>query len=432
MAQFINPKSNANIDGIVEEFVLQSESINAGEFVNFIDKMNIDYSSSALDTSQAYTGNNLKSLKLSENVVIVLHRTGSTTTLTATLFKISGNTITKGISAVVGEGQSDCLTYEAAMLDDSHFVIAMCRTANANTLYAKVVEVTETAIKPSTAIQISSESSSGTFLSVSRLTDQRFMITHTNSSYVVKACLCETDGSEITIKSRITATATTNSATYHESIALDESRVLILHLAGSTLNGTVITVDGDSLTVNDTYSLVEGQYGTQKLSLAMVDENKVVIAFSYLSSNQLYGVVCGVDGSVVTHGDLVKLYDTNNSGLNIIQELEKNKIVIFHKSDSSIAHLRCIVCSVVDLVLLKNIDVAIDTNNQTASSMCSEMIENQIALFHSETGSYSYLTGKLLSEEMYAHKMTTKDEPYGIAMKNANQGVKVKVAMPKV
>ena len=94
------------------------------------------------------------------------------------------------------------------------------------------------------------------------------------------------------------------------------------------------------------YLATDTGYDGTVISLTKLNKNKVFVAYSHSNTNlYLYGVVCTIDGTVITSGLPVQLSSIKNSGKIISMAALQDKVVIVH-SYESISKLYSVICKI--------------------------------------------------------------------------------------
>jgi hypothetical protein len=183
------------------------------------------------------------------------------------------------------------------------------------------------------------------------------------------------------------------------AIVLDEKRVFIAHryLDSSNSNhlyGMVCTIDGTTITAGiDTYISDSLAYNGS-ISAVKLDENRVFVAFSYSGEIYLYGIVCTIDGTIITKGTYLELASNSYAGYAISAQLLPNGNISITHSRGSGYSLFVIVCTISGSTITKGTDTLINSSERAGFSIstCS-LLDGKIFIAHSYNISNYYLYG---------------------------------------
>jgi hypothetical protein len=194
-------------------------------------------------------------------------------------------------------------------------------------------------------------------------------------------------------------TAIDNTNTYTgyaiSAVKLDENRVFVAHSYGTSyyLYGVVVTIDGASITYGTDTELCNVELSGAKISIAVLDENRVFVAHSY-SSYYLYGMVVTINNTTIVKGNDTVLGSVQNAGYVISVELLKNGNIFIAHSHGQSVHLYGIVCTISGTTITTGTDtpIVIGTSN-TGQRISTCLLPNGNVFIAHSYGSNYYLYG---------------------------------------
>ena len=178
------------------------------------------------------------------------------------------------------------------------------------------------------------------------------------------------------------------------AVAIDINKVFIAHRNGNNLYGIVCTINGTAITTGTDTQLATpigstSSYAYQYTSAVLIDTNKVFIA--HRNSNYLYGIVCTINGTTITVGADTQLSDVTSSYIYISAALlDTNKVFIAHRNGND---LYGVVCTVDGTTITIGTDTQLATGNSIyQNSFVTQINTNKVFVVH-RGGGNSYLYG---------------------------------------
>lgn len=191
----------------------------------------------------------------------------------------------------------------------------------------------------------------------------------------------------------------TNSGYAISAAKLDENRVFVAHSYGTSyyLYGVVVTIDGASITYGTDTELCNVELSGAKISIAVLDENRVFVAHSY-SSYYLYGMVVTINNTTIVKGNDTVLGSVQNAGYVISVELLKNGNIFIAHSYGQSVHLYGIVCTISGTTITTGTDTSIVTGtSNTGQRISTCLLPNGNVFIAHSYGSNYYLYGIVVS-----------------------------------
>ena len=180
------------------------------------------------------------------------------------------------------------------------------------------------------------------------------------------------------------------------TVALDDNRVFIAHNDGNSQNGylygMVVTINGTTITAGTDTQLSTGSNSGYGISAVLLEDGNVFIAHSY-SSTYLYGIVCTINGTVITKGTDTSISDISYTGYyHSIELLPNNKVFIAHSYNSNY-HLYGVVVTINGTTITKGTVTQIVGSSQAGYAISTCLLPNgNIFIAHSYNTNY-YLYG---------------------------------------
>ena len=324
---------------IIESYYVKAgDTINAGDFVKFVNGVGSTTTATSTDTEISTVekyGLVISACKLTDTKVFIAHSTGSkgssTNYLRGVVCTIEGATITMGTGVIIASSSYTGDVISAVALSETSVFIAHSYNSSPY-LYATLCTINGTTVSPKTTTSISTSAYAGYAISAKLLSDNTVFIAHSRSS-------------------------------------------------GYDLYGVICTISGTTITVGSDTAINTTNYTGYAISVDVIASNKVFIAHSYSSSYYLYGIVCTISGTSITSGtDTILNNSTVYTGYFVSNIcLQDNKVFIAHNSgnfNNGSYYLYAIVCTVSDKTITKGIDTQLDTNGISGYPMSATLLDD--------------------------------------------------------
>ena len=305
---------------------------------------------------------------------------------------------------------------------------------SANTFVEKVMVNTISNISTETLSSMSTCKA----ITATKLSESKVFITYsTGTSYPLYARILEFIDGEITLGDEITILSKLddgNSSSIIQVSCISENKVFMVYRGSSScLSGVVCTIDGMVITKGSETTLYEGgyDYGTR---IATIDDNKVFITFSAsLASSYLYAIVCTISGTTITAGTAIQLSTNTNSGKHVsVVTLSKDKVFIAHSyAGSSYTNLYGMVCTISGTTITAGTDKKISSPSVSIFYIRAVALSDDTVFI-----SYGYNTNYYLYAIVCTISGTTITAGTGTALSSVNysglSSFPIKVSKDKV
>ena len=175
------------------------------------------------------------------------------------------------------------------------------------------------------------------------------------------------------------------------AVALDSSRVFIAHSYGSRydLYGVVCTINGTNITHGTDILLVTGVgYETSTVSSVKINDNTVFVAHSFVTNYRLQALVCLISGTTIEIKTSRAINSTNQTGNpQSVTTIDTNKVLIAHNNNDI---LYGVVCE------FSGTGISVGTDTQLSTSISCQVyvssttiINNKVFIVYDGTNSYS-------------------------------------------
>lgn len=313
-------KGGAGINGIIEQYyVAAGETVNAGDFVEFVNGVgnrSSDYGKSQrqLLHDGAYTGWTIKAVALDSTKVLIIHTWLSSFYLYCTLVKIDNSTnqllITKiSQTSIDLEGKSQY--FDACVIDANRVFIAYSYGDYCK--YRGIILNISSYVTKGTAVELFGNSSTNYEISVAILNGTTAVVT---SGYLGEAysVACTIDDTTITVGTVTQITTNDNTGYSISSTKLTDTTAFVTYAYKTVtgMYGLILTIEGTSLTytnAQDMSNIGSHQYTACAILMSSTSSTqKVFVAFGGGGdSGYLKGIVCEISNGTLTWGESVAL-----------------------------------------------------------------------------------------------------------------------------
>lgn len=219
------------------------------------------------------------------------------------------------------------------------------------------------------------------------LTENKVFLIHTNntSSYYLYGRICEIneDGS-ITVGDRTQISTSSNSAHNARITRLSNNKVMICYHSGSNyyFYGVVCTIEGNVITTG-TSKQIYSTSGIQYWDVVDLSSSKVFVAFC--NSSKMYGIVCTIDGTTITVVSTQTICnDYSRSDIKIIK-LTNDRIYIYFSGSSR--NIYGMICTISETTVTVGTATQLVTNPISYRNMQStavRLLPNKILLIYNK------------------------------------------------
>lgn len=342
------------VNGIVESYLANSDTIDANTFVEFVGSGNfglINESATTISES-SYSSYNIACTNLSNNKILVAHRYSNSS--------VYGSVVTiNGSNIIVGEEVKICDKvphYDGVyyglklttIATDTAFMTITCY--DDTTIYGLVIKVEGTNIIVGSIAPIITNTNIY-YYKVVRLSDNKMVIFHntsttgTQNSYLYGTCIevnntSFTKGTSYLIKNERTR--------IFDAVSLSESRTFVMHGdnsgAGKYKRYSIIDISGTTISVSATgdwgNSIISGD-GDSLKRMIVLSNNRILVVNGHYDSNDspnhsIYAEIVTVDNLTFTLNSAKKIISLDKSARSInIIKCSDEEIFLTYSPDSS-------------------------------------------------------------------------------------------------
>lgn len=429
--------SNLKINGIIEEYqIVSGDNVNVGDFVSFVNERLSNESELELNNNAGSSSYNISAVLLNENKVFVAY-SSSDAYLYGVICTIDDKNVTVSNATQLSSISNSGYTYKSVTVLDNNTVFIAHSVGSSLYLYGIICTIDGTEITTGTDTKLSSSSYSGHLVSTTKLTSNKVFVTvgSSGSGHYLYGIICTIDGTEITtgISTRI---CNKENYIYNLSVvALNENKFFIIcsdnNSSSRSLYGTVCTVDGTTITHGISTYLGETSYYEDTAKTVLLSENKVFVVRIVKNNNDeyyIYGIICTIDGTTITKGVDTQLFKSAHSleyDEISVTALDTDKIFI---ADSRKEALLC----VIEETTIKTVE------NLKFSNVDELTYQPSIAKVNKDKALIVYVSSnKILYGTIMQHKLSgiaksNTDQIIGISKTKGNEGEIVQVYVPKV
>ena len=192
----------------------------------------------------------------------------------------------------------------------------------------------------------------------------------------------------------------TNTGSIISAVTLDDNRVFIAHSGGSTqqLYGIVCSINGATITKGTDTEINGNSYAGSVISAVPLDSTRVFIAHcNGTSSNEakcVKGIVCTISGTTITKGTDTQITSAYYTGFTFSAcRLSNGNVFIAHSYGSNY-YLYGIVCTISGTSITAGTDTSITNSSRAGFSVSSVSLPNgDVFIAHSYNSSNYYLYG---------------------------------------
>ena len=296
-----------------------------------IDGLSITTTSAQLNSTSNSCKYAPSCVKVGENKVFIAHSYGSNYHLYGTIVTIDGTTMTATNKALQTTSNICQATPSCILLEENKVFMAI--SGSNKYLYGAIVTIDGTTMTAKIT-QLNSTSSSCYYApSCVKVGENKVFIAHSYSSaYYLYGTIATISGTEMTAKT-VQLHSTSNSCYYAPScILLEENKVFIAHAYGSSyyLYGTIVTINEEEMNATSTKLNNTSNSCYQTPSCILLEENKVFIAHAYSSKNKiLYVTIANINGTEIVSESTDLGKETNSCYYEpFCIKLEDNKVFV--------------------------------------------------------------------------------------------------------
>jgi hypothetical protein len=433
----VNVENVVSVNGLIEEYkVLAGENVNAGDFVDFVNNKFTELDSKLVGSQSAPM-----MFQLNENRVIIIYNVNA---------GLVNNT---GLYGVIVDFDEKNITVTFQLIDksESYYTYASGTKLSPNRVFITYAKVSD---KYAVGLLIDID---GTTITTTKQTinetkdiyygqtdcllieENKVFVVHSktmNSEYLC-GTIVNIDGTTMTATTTILNSSSYSYRQGGSCVLLEPNKVFIAHgynYYDSYLYGTVVTIDGDTLTATTT-KLDETRYSCYRQPKSiMLSPTKVFIAHSYSTDYILYGTMVTINGTSLTR-KTQQLFSNLPSfscyGVPACVLLEDNKIFIAHAyGKNRILYGTTVVINGTNMETESSVKINDQFYDSTGERLGITLLNNKVIIAHNFQLGKDY-SGKL-AITMYPEnnvKLAT-DTIKGIAKTSGTGGETIQVFVP--
>lgn len=376
------------VNGVISQFKASSATVDANTFVEFVNNSTPTVGDGT-SLRDAYVGE-MSAVALDSTRVFVAHNVGTDTY--GIIATINGNSITAGVDTLLASGSSVSGPSAVKVSTNSVFV---AYPASSNSLYGIVCIIDNNTITVGTATSLSSAINAGKRFSATRLSDIAVSVAHDYSNNNYLYCfICGVQGTSITTGADTSISNQSNSGSEIYNVGLTDSNFYIFN-GGGVLNGSACTRIGISnITVVDTKQLSSDSYSVIGSAVAL-DSTRAFIAYNYTSSFHIRGAVVRFDGSTTSSRAEQSIMTMARSFNRLsVAKISADKVLVAYGYSSS-NYLYAISCNIFDTRIASGGNpISIDSNAGSGYYLSAVSNTNgAVFIAHRQNNSNNYLYG---------------------------------------
>lgn len=236
-------------------------------------------------------------------------------------------------------------------------------------------------------IQISSQSHldpSYDGISAVALDNNRIFITYPcTTNYYWYGMIVTIEGATINLGTEVQLQSSTKIGANTSMLLLPNGNIFVAHTYPSYnyLYATVISINGEEITVGTTTQLCTKKASGSYISTVLLPNGNVFVAHSYNSSNYLYGIVATISGTTITVGTDMQL-GSQKTGLGISSIcLSNGNVFIAHNNYAMI-------CTISGTTITAGTDVQIIPSGVQGIIKAKLISDNKILFVHGDASYY--------------------------------------------
>lgn len=309
-----------------------------------------------------------------------------------------GNNITKGTDTQLNSNNYSGYPPLSAVTLSSNKVFVVSSYDNSK-LYGQVCTINNSSITTSSPTTLNSNAGGGSYFNVVALSSNKVFIVHGSGSsdnHLLQGIVCTIDGTTITKGTDTTLSSVEQSGRFSNITILSSNKVFISYGNSTSycLQGLVCSVNGTTISKGNITTLVSSiNSATWIISIATLSSNKVFISYggSY-GTYKLNALVCTIDNTTITSGTTKELIsNTDNARTINVVKLSEDKVFITHGNNSGISNskLKSLVCTVNGLTINNGTDNLLSSTNGSGYIFSTVALsKDRVFITHLEGSTY--------------------------------------------
>lgn len=341
-----------SLNGVLQQYGVAADKIEAGDFVNYINGMH-----GAVDSGSKST--DCFAFPMSAKKIFCLSPYGKSSYANIIDYSTIPATSTTSVNVYSGTLTSSASHNATVQIDDATYVAFYKDGASGSTQYVHgiVIKVEGTTITVGDTYQLSTTaSSSSAVLCATALKDGRIFVVFNDTTTDLKAMVVTASGTVLSCSVSPTTFSTMDKSSSGVPYVgtLDSGKAFAIH-GGTSDYGyiTVFTVGTNSITAESTTCYSTKSRASYAGNFITLDSNRIFVATSSGAATNFCGVVLYANGSTVTTGGFSGLIGGKNNGVSkngvaIVQQAD-GTLRTFHRANTTTYELSTAVVSIDNL-----------------------------------------------------------------------------------
>lgn len=399
-------------NGIIEEYLTTSDTIDANTFVEFVNTNDYTLSTDTELSSSYYSYAYARAVKLNDTKVFIVHNSNTDTMgLNGMVCEINGDTITHGADTVLSAAYASSSFASPVAIDENTVFISHSAGGDNPGLNGIVCTISGLVITPGTDTVLVSTVNSYYSSYATPIFETRagwVLVTHMSdeNNYYLNGIICHISGTTITHNTDTTLLSTMGSYTNAKAVEIMGGEVFIAHPKGTKLNGFICSVStingGDLYPYADTeINATSGSWNNS--NLLKLDSSRVLIAHANNNDNAyLNAIVCGVSGGVITPGTDAQLEaatGASNGSYPVL--LEEDKVFIAHGDSYFDGRLKAAICTISGTTITLVLNDVIDSDVSSINEVNPVVLDDTTVFISHCTGGDGHYMSLTLSGLIY-------------------------------
>lgn len=375
--------SNKVVNGIIEQYLAETETIEANTFVEFVKKQytkDIDTTLLSENSDMRYFSVAL----LNNNKIFISYHLSNN--LYGAICTFNGDTVVKGTSVLLISGSSSSWNESLVVaLDENTIFILNNRSYYSGmicTINGDLIDVgTNTVLYNKKNWEIRDSNI------LLKLNQNKVFFIHPSDStnWYLNGMVCTISGNLISVVIDKTISTSKGSQANSSACVINEDKVFIAHQGNDTyrtLKAEIVNINATSI-ISYSKELL-GSYNGYCISVSKFDENKIFITYEPSNGDYLNGAVCTIEGNSITMGISTNLISKERVYVNVQTfTLNKNKVFVTHRTDSTDKYLNATVCMInnEEISVGEDINLITTSNEPSGTARCGLELSNEKVLF---------------------------------------------------
>jgi len=401
-------------NGIIEEYLTTSDTIDANTFVEFVNTNDYTLSADTELSSSYYSYAYARAVKLNDTKVFIVHNSNTDTMgLNGMICEINGGTITHGADTVLSAAYASSYFASPVVVDENTVFISHSAGGDNPGLNGIVCTISGLVITPGTDTVLVSTVNSFYSSYATPIFETRagwVLVTHMSdeNNYYLNGIICHISGTTITHNTDAILLATMGSYTNAKAVEIMGGQVVVIHPRGTKLNGFVSyvsTINGGDLTPLRDIEINSTSGSWTNSNLLKLDSSRILITHANNNDNAyLNAVVCNVStvGTTIVPGTDTQLEaatGASNGSYPVL--LEEDKVFIAHGDSYFDGRLKAAICTISGTTITLVLNDVIDSDVSSISEVNPIALDDTTVFISHCTGGDGHYMSLTLSGLIY-------------------------------